>query len=435
MVRKYARYETEDPKQIFIKTLKGKLGEESVKSCLGNLVEPVNYDVLSGGDGGVDLRLTTNPKVGIQVKATHNTIDVARWSISEKEKKLNTVLVCVLIKEEIEDDQPEFHLILAGFLPTSLIEGDKVGINQLLYGGGLRSYLEFLYTQLSQQSVKSDDNSDTLERKVSVERPKLKKQQILEIRNPSFRGKSFSQPSLNPPTTLTMPNRPTNSIQSKAAVEVIHKTQSSEQLVDANSNPTDDELRSDRGIHYTKLRDLLAAGKWNEADWETLALMLKVSQREDEGWLKATTQVKDFKEFREKFPCLCPGWLRVKDIRNFPCTDLSTIDQLWVKYSDGRFGFSVQKRIYETISRGELFNIDETFCKRVEWRPENSQTPVWLHYVFSLDAPEGHLPGNSDWWGSRGGGQPKRLSYFLHRLSTCGIGLTEFKNNSDGIPW
>lgn len=59
-----------------------------------------------------------------------------------KERQLNTVLACVLIREKIEDDQSEFHLILAGFLPVSMIQNDKIGINQLLYSGGLRSYLE-----------------------------------------------------------------------------------------------------------------------------------------------------------------------------------------------------------------------------------------------------------------------------------------------------
>ncbi|HEY9611918.1 GUN4 domain-containing protein [Allocoleopsis sp.] len=40
------------------------------------------------------------------------------------------------------------------------------------------------------------------------------------------------------------------------------------------------------------------------------------------------------------------GWLNVKSIEMFPYADLRTIDSLWVKYSDGRFGFSVQNRIW-----------------------------------------------------------------------------------------
>jgi len=37
---------------------------------------------------------------------------------------------------------------------------------------------------------------------------------------------------------------------------------------------------------YDKLRNLLAVGKWQEADKQTAALMLKASGRE--GWLRVT---------------------------------------------------------------------------------------------------------------------------------------------------
>uniref|UniRef100_A0A0C1NM16 GUN4-like domain-containing protein n=1 Tax=Tolypothrix bouteillei VB521301 TaxID=1479485 RepID=A0A0C1NM16_9CYAN len=45
------------------------------------------------------------------------------------------------------------------------------------------------------------------------------------------------------------------------------------------------------------------------------------------------------------------GWLNDESIKNFPCTDLRTIDQLWVKYTNGRFGFSVQKRIWFSVGK------------------------------------------------------------------------------------
>jgi len=130
-----------------------------------------------------------------------------------------------------------------------------------------------------------------------------------------------------------------------------------------------DDLSSDKGIDYTKLRDLLASGQWKKADEETLLVMLKVAGREKEGWLS------------------------VKDIENFPCTDLRTIDTLWVKYSKGRFGFSVQKRIWESVG-GTPDADDETyqrFGERVGWYV-NSQ---WLdgdNLNFTSQAPEGHLP-------------------------------------------
>jgi serine/threonine protein kinase len=85
------------------------------------------------------------------------------------------------------------------------------------------------------------------------------------------------------------------------------------------------------GMDYINLRNLLAAKKWQEADEETQRVMLKVAGREEKGWLN------------------------IKDIEKFPCEDLRTIDQLWVEYSNGSFGFSVQKRIYRSV--GELWNI------------------------------------------------------------------------------
>lgn len=85
------------------------------------------------------------------------------------------------------------------------------------------------------------------------------------------------------------------------------------------------ELKSAVGMDYRRLRDLLAGGKWKEADEETRRVILVVGKREDKGWLDSTTTEK------------------------FPCKDLRTIDQLWLKYSHGRFGFSVQQRIYKSL--------------------------------------------------------------------------------------
>jgi uncharacterized caspase-like protein len=170
----------------------------------------------------------------------------------------------------------------------------------------------------------------------------------------------------------------------------------------AKSETAIDDLSSDKGVDYTKLRDLLAQGEWKKADQETLAVMLKVAGREKEGWL------------------------RIEDIQNFPCTDLRTIDTLWVKYSNGRFGFSVQKRIWESV--GGTPDADyETYCRfgdRIKWRVNND----WLNYEqinFSAKAPEGHLPGRLFWvgcgWWWVGGGRWCEVSSLASRLVNCNI--------------
>jgi len=71
---------------------------------------------------------------------------------------------------------------------------------------------------------------------------------------------------------------------------------------------------------------------------------------------------------------------------------LRTIDQLWVKYSNGRFGFSVQKRIYQSLRGTTKYDekVWERFGDRVGWR-ENRE---WLYkedLTFSEKAPEAHL--------------------------------------------
>ncbi|TAF02958.1 MAG: serine/threonine protein kinase, partial [Nostocales cyanobacterium] len=129
------------------------------------------------------------------------------------------------------------------------------------------------------------------------------------------------------------------------------------------------ELKSDVGMDYRKLQNYLKAGKWKEADEETTRVMLAVAKREQEGYLD------------------------VKHIDNFPCADLLTIDQLWVKYSNGKFGFSVQKRIYQGLGGTKEYNqeIWEKFGNKVGWRKGGS----WLYYngfTFDIKAPEGHLP-------------------------------------------
>nr|WP_242033558.1 GUN4 domain-containing protein [Phormidium sp. FACHB-592] len=162
------------------------------------------------------------------------------------------------------------------------------------------------------------------------------------------------------------------------------------------------ELASEKGIDYTRLRDLLKAGQWQEADKETGNVMLKATGQEERGYLLAD------------------------DMEQFPCTDLRTIDQLWVKYSDGKFGFSVQKKIWEEVGQNvEEFNVAVGWRvskirireRVVLWmkREEQEETWEWVaSLTFSLGAPKGHLPGG---WRQRGGG----WSALAFRLIKCNL--------------
>ena len=122
---------------------------------------------------------------------------------------------------------------------------------------------------------------------------------------------------------------------------------------------------------YIQLFSDLAVGKWKKADLETASIM-KIANRVSEDWLD------------------------VESLKKFPSQELCTIDWLWVTYSGARFGFSVQKRIWEGIrkqQKNDEVNYDtyKTFGERLGWCVEGN----WLTYndlTFSLNAPEGHLP-------------------------------------------
>jgi tetratricopeptide (TPR) repeat protein len=166
MAEKYKR--AMPVRTVFINNLKGKLGEEVIKERLADLITEVDYDKKFGGDGKVDFTLTDNSSIGIAVKSRHGSIDKVRWSISSEEVQKNTVVVCILIQEEVNEAQSEYHLFLAGFLPTSMIKlkTGKIsfGIEQILYGGGLQCYLEQLdaHNQVSPQYKPESAVNDAL---------------------------------------------------------------------------------------------------------------------------------------------------------------------------------------------------------------------------------------------------------------------------------
>jgi hypothetical protein len=161
MAEKYKR--NSPVRKVFIDNMKGKLGEEVVKARLAGVVTEVDYEKRLSGDGKVDFRLNCDPQVGIQVKARYGNIDTVRWSISKEEIEKNTALICILIQEEVNEAQAKYNLIMAGFVPTKIIEVSNgkasVGIDELLYSGGLQSYLESLqvenrlhnYTEIKQK--------------------------------------------------------------------------------------------------------------------------------------------------------------------------------------------------------------------------------------------------------------------------------------------
>jgi hypothetical protein len=172
---------------------------------------------------------------------------------------------------------------------------------------------------------------------------------------------------------------PGNSELKALALELLPKESSSVPF----SQKVEDIPNFEQEDYYYRLQKLLQAQAWLEADKETTAIILKVSGKEAEGWLE------------------------LEDIEKLPCQDLYILNHLWLKYSNQRFGFTIQKRIWKNIRVTEakdyliisLYGNEHAayaesykyFSDRIGWHSLN----YFLDYqelIFTLEAPEGHLP-------------------------------------------
>lgn len=143
---------------------------------------------------------------------------------------------------------------------------------------------------------------------------------------------------------------------------------------------------------YARLEALLKTQQWREADEETYRLMItSVGKEEGQGFNR-------------------------KDLEEFPCEDLRTLDQLWVKYSSGKFGFSVQKQIWQECGSPMTDGKEwDKFCVKVGWQDSTASrymSDSELRYDLS-NSPTGELPRLGNFAGfSRG-----FLGYFV---AICG---------------
>ena len=146
-------------------------------------------------------------------------------------------------------------------------------------------------------------------------------------------------------------------------------------------------ISRETGVDYTSLRDLLEAERWREADEKTWDLIIKAGDKNQDKSVSSS------------------------EIESFYCSDLGTIDNLWLQYSSGRFGFSVQKQIYEKQKQSyertssDLWR-DSTdadikplrrLALQVGWKKGTDQDykgySDYDNLTFSLwSAPVGHLP-------------------------------------------
>jgi hypothetical protein len=87
---------------------------------------------------------------------------------------------------------------------------------------------------------------------------------------------------------------------------------------------TDRWLLSTSRANYATLKDLLAQQDWEAADRETQRLMLQIAGPEAQA----------------------QGFLDAMQIDEFPCLDLKILNKLWIIYSNGKYGFMIQRELW-----------------------------------------------------------------------------------------
>lgn len=125
------------------------------------------------------------------------------------------------------------------------------------------------------------------------------------------------------------------------------------------------DLESDRNIDYQPLQQLLAQQDFQGADVLTLQKLCELAGA-------AAVERK---------------WIYFTEVESFPILDLKTLDKLWLMYSEGKFGFSVQRRIW--LSVGKDFS---QLWTKIGWRKQNIWTRYPKEFTWNLTAPHGHLP-------------------------------------------
>jgi hypothetical protein len=149
---------------------------------------------------------------------------------------------------------------------------------------------------------------------------------------------------------------------------------------------------------------LMQEKRWQEADQKNWQFILVLAKREKEGYLE------------------------LNDIKNFNCNDLKQLDYLWVKNSQGHFGYSVQRRIYletrnsldydceEEELKWDEFIIGETwhnFADKLGWTDKTHYRKYEeLGWLEMKDLDTFRLYGTIPWWHS--GGESMNSSNILN---------------------
>ncbi len=161
-------------------------------------------------------------------------------------------------------------------------------------------------------------------------------------------------------TPIPAINAATQPTSTHAAVSEDSAPTSTSTASTATAPPTPE---TNSATEYQYLENLLKEQRYEEADRVTWRIVLQLAEAEGRGYLE------------------------LDEVMLLPPAELVHLDQLWHRYSQGRWGFTVQRRLFEQ-AESDYSNLG----KITGWMVDGT----WLqkqNTIYDLEqSPQGHLP-------------------------------------------
>lgn len=136
----------------FQERLKNSFSKLIVKQYLDSLIKTIDKNDSYSKKYTEVFCLTSNPNFTIIVQGMFGSRHRAKWSFDANDLAEEGAIVCVLLEEEVDKYNYQYNVIFAGFLPAFMLDRSQslvsIKIEDLLYSGGLKSYLK-LYQNIS----------------------------------------------------------------------------------------------------------------------------------------------------------------------------------------------------------------------------------------------------------------------------------------------
>lgn len=119
---------------------------------------------------------------------------------------------------------------------------------------------------------------------------------------------------------------------------------------------------SESKVDFSKLNNLLKNQDWKKADYETWNIFCRIVGKPEKTCIEA------------------------KELQKISYSDFHIIDWLWRKYSQEKFGFTIQFQIFQDVN-----NDEDDFREKVDWFEAFSQE-LYGKKEFNLSLSKGYLP-------------------------------------------